>query len=47
MLKYIQLINYSIMILDIKICNNKQLQLPVVIVFMYVQYVYKHESDTA
>jgi len=44
MLKYIQLINYSIMTLDIKICKNKPPQLPVIVVWMYVQVVYKHQS---
>ena len=32
------------MILDIKICNN-QPQLPVIVVFMYLQGVYKHWSQ--
>jgi hypothetical protein len=32
------------MILDIEICNNKQPQLPVIVVSMYMQDVYKHWS---
>jgi len=44
MLNYIQMINYSILILGIKICNNKQPHLPVIVVCMYMQDVYKHRS---
>jgi hypothetical protein len=39
MLKYVQLIQYSIVILDIKICNNQQPQLPV-IDFLYISSMY-------
>jgi len=34
----------SIMVLDIKICNNKQPQLSVIVVFIHVLVLYKHQS---
>jgi len=33
------------MIANIKIRNNKQPQLPVIFVFIYVQFVYKHQAS--
>ena len=43
-MKLIKVINYSIMIPNIKLCNNKSPELPVLSPFYCVQDVHKHRS---
>jgi hypothetical protein len=43
-MKLIKVINYSFMISDIKLYNNKPPELPVLSPFYCVQDVYKHRS---